>query len=61
MSQHTFTRVSGLIFAVIAVMHGLRLLRGWPAMIAGWSVPPVVSWVAVVLFGWLAVTAFRLK
>ena len=61
MNQKTFTRVAGLIFTLIAVLHAVRLFRGWEAVIAGWSVPHVVSWAAVVVFGWLAVTAFRLK
>ncbi len=61
MKQQTFNRVAGGLFAVIAGMHAWRLLRGWEAAIAGHAVPQAVSWVALVLFGWLAVTALRLK
>ena len=60
MSQRLFIRVAGIVFAVIAGMHALRVVFGWEAVIAGWQVPHAISWVAVALFGWLAVTAFRL-
>ena len=47
MKQKTFIRVAGLIFAVIALLHGLRLLLGWHAVIGTWQVPPWISWLAL--------------
>ena len=60
MSQKIFTRITGVIFAVIAVLHGLRLLLGWSAVIGTWQVPAWVSWLALAVSGYLASTAFRL-
>ena len=61
MTQRTFHVVAGVVFLVIACVHALRLICGWTAIINGWAVPPGVSGIAVVVFGVLAYTAFRLK
>jgi hypothetical protein len=44
-----------------AVLHALRLLLGWEAVIGGWSVPTWFSWVALALAGYLAYSAFTVK
>ena len=61
MTQRTFITIAGVMFLVIACVHALRLIYGWTAVINGWAVPSVVSWIAVVVFSVLAYTAFRLK
>ena len=61
MSQKRLTRTAGVVFALIALLHGLRLLLGWTAVIGGWSVPRWVSGVALAVFGYLAATAFKRK
>ena len=61
MSGKTFTRVAGVIFSLVALLHGARLVLGWEAVIGGWSVPMWVSWVALGLSGWLAYAAIRLS
>ena len=61
MTQRTFVAVAGLIFLLVALLHALRLVLGWTAIINGWTVPPWVSWAAVVICSLLAFTAFRLK
>ena len=60
MSQKTFIRVVGVIFAVIALLHGLRLVLGWSAVIGTWHVPVWVSWLALAVSGYLASTAFTM-
>ena len=60
MSQKTFTRIAGLVFSLVAVLHALRILLTWDAVIGGWSVPMWVSWAALAVSGYLAYTAFRL-
>lgn len=60
MTQRTFNGLAGAIFAVIGVLHVLRLLLGWEAVIGGWAVPGWVSWLAVALAGYLSSTAFTL-
>ena len=59
MSQKTFTRIAGLVFSLVALLHALRLLFRWNAVIGGWSVPLWVSWAALAVSGYLAYTAFR--
>ncbi len=54
MSQKRFTLVAGLIFLVVALMHLLRVARGWHVVLAGWTVPVWVSWVALLVAGYLA-------
>ena len=61
MNQRTFTMTVGVVFSLIAVLHALRLLLGWEAVIGGWHVPVWLSWVALALAGYLAYTAFRMK
>lgn len=61
MNQKTFNQVAGIIFAFIAVMHLLRLLFGWHITITGRTAPMGVSVAALVLFAFLAWSAFKLK
>ena len=61
MTQRTFHLIAGSMFLLIACAHALRLIFGWTAVINGWVVSPVVSGIAVVVFGVLAYAAFRLK
>ena len=53
-----FHRVVAVVASIITVLHLLRLVYGWEAVIGGWMVPLWLSVVAVVLFGWLAWKAF---
>ena len=60
MNQKTFTLTAGVGFSLLTVLHALRLLFGWEAVIGGWNVPLWVSWVAIALSGYLAYTGFKL-
>jgi predicted cobalt transporter CbtA len=59
MGQKTYFLVAGIIFALVALAHALRIYMEWPVMIADWSVPKSVSWIALVVAGSLALVAFR--
>ncbi|MBI4436033.1 MAG: hypothetical protein HY590_01245 [Candidatus Omnitrophica bacterium] len=61
MTQKQFNLVTGTIFAVIAVLHLLRLIYHWNALIANRPVPLGVSVVACVVAGYLAWQGFRLR
>ena len=61
MNQKTFALTAGVVFSLVAVLHALRLLLGWDAVIGGWHVPMWLSGVALALAGYLAYTAFRMK
>ena len=58
--MRAYLRISSIVFGLIALGHLLRLLRQWPADIAGQSVPTWASAVALVLTGALSVWAVRL-
>ena len=59
MKQSAFNTVAGSIFGIVALLHALRLLRGWHASIGGWVVPLWVSWAGVALAGFLTHAAFH--
>ncbi len=61
MTQRAFIAVSGIIFSVIALLHLLRILFGWEAVIAGWHVPRALSVLALLISGFLAYQASRLR
>ena len=61
MNQRSFSLVAGIIFVLIAILHLLRIIFGWEAVIAGWAVPHWVSWVAVVIAGYLGYEGLRLS
>jgi len=60
MSHITFSLVAGLIFLLIAVMHVLRLALKSEVVLNGWSVPMWVSWLALVIAGFLAFERLKL-
>lgn len=61
MNQKTFTLIAGVVFSLIAVLHVLRLIFKWQAVIGGWNVPGWVSCLALFLSGYLAYSAFKLR
>jgi len=60
MSTRAFLRTAGVIFGLVSLLHLLRLLLGWDAVIGGWSVPAWYSWLAAALGAYLSYTAFKL-
>ena len=54
MDPRTYARFTGAMFFVIAVLHLLRILYRWSAVLGGWSVPMWLSWVALVIAAYLA-------
>ena len=58
MSQKTYIGVSGAIFGIIAFLHLLRAIYGWPAQIGTLEVPTWVSWLSLIVAGYLAISAF---
>jgi len=61
MEQRTFNSIVGSVLSVVAVLHLLRAVYSWEAVIGGWMVPVWVSYVAVLVAGFLAYSAFRLN
>ena len=61
MNQKTFFFVSGIIYSAVAVLHALRLVYRWEAIIGGWAMPMSISVIALVVAGFLAYSAFGLS
>ena len=59
MSWKTYFLLTGIIFALVALAHAVRIYMDWPVMIAHWSVPKSVSWIALIVAGGFALAAFR--
>ena len=60
MQNKNYLTVVTVIFALITVVHGLRIISGWSTEIGGWTVPMWVSWLAVLVAGYLAYTGFKM-
>ena len=58
--MRAYLLISGVIFGVVAIFHGLRLFLDWPAQVGGWAIPLWVSWIGILVAGALCVWAFRL-
>lgn len=61
MKQRNFSLVTGVIFAIIFILHLFRIILAWQAEIAGWTVPIWLSWIALIVSGYLAYTGLRLS
>ena len=59
MKQQTYNSVTGFIFLVLTLMHLLRLLNDWPARINTWTMPMWVSWLTLIVAGYLASQGLR--
>jgi hypothetical protein len=54
MNPKTFSIAAGVIFAVVALFHLVRIYMGWPVIIGDWSVPMWLSWIGLIIAGGLA-------
>ena len=61
MNAKTFSLVAGVIFAVVALFHLVRIFTEWTVIIGDWSIPMWVSWIALVVAGGLALLGLRLS
>jgi hypothetical protein len=59
MDAKTFSLVAGIIFAVVALFHLVRIFAEWTVIIGDWSVPNSVSWIALIVAGGLALVGLR--
>lgn len=59
MSKQTYYYAVSGIFLIIGVLHLVRALSGWEAVIAGITIPVWISWAAVIVAGYLAVRGFQ--
>jgi hypothetical protein len=54
-----YERVSGTVFAVVAIVQLARIVMGWPVQVDLFTVPVWFSVIAFLVTGGLAVWAFR--
>ena len=59
MTHRNFFTVTGGIFSLITLLHLARIIYGWQAEIGGWQVSLWVSWIAVVVAGYLAYASLK--
>ncbi len=60
MSRRAYLLVTAVIFSLIALLHLVRIIFGWSVMLASWSMPMWLSWVALIVTGALAYFGFSL-
>jgi hypothetical protein len=55
---NSYTIVSALIFALVAIAHLVRLVKQWAVQIGPTSVPMSVSWIGLIVAALLAIWGF---
>jgi hypothetical protein len=60
MDPKRFILVATVIFGFVAVMHLLRIMGGWPVVLAGHDVPMWVSYIGLAIGGGLMAWGIRL-
>jgi hypothetical protein len=59
MDRKRYPRFVAIIFSIIAILHGLRFIFGWEAVIAGLVMPIWLSAVVVFVAGCLAYYGYK--
>ena len=57
---NAYAAVSAVIFAIVSVMHVVRLITRWPVVIGPYNISMNASWVALVVAGLIAIWGFTL-
>jgi len=60
MNQRSFSLLAGIIFIIIALLHLLRIIYGWDPVVEGWTVPKLLSWIALIVSGYFGYEGLRL-
>ena len=61
MNQSQYITLSGVIFAIVGLLHLVRVVNDWPLSIGPWEVPLLFSTLAVLLTGFLVFSAWKLR
>jgi len=56
----TYHYLTGSLFAVVALVHLLRIINHWPLTLGPWDVPMSASWIGFLAAGFLSMWSFRL-
>jgi hypothetical protein len=60
MNASRYCMISGLLFALVAVGHLLRVVNDWPILVGDMAIPMWLSWFGTVVPAFLAAWAFRI-
>ena len=60
MNRKSYLLATAIVFSVIGVVHLLRIILGWEAVIVGWTAPMWLSWLALIVSAVLAYFGFTL-
>jgi len=60
MGHRNYCVVSGVLFALVALAHLLRIANGMSISVDDYAVPMLVSWAGMVVPAVLAIWAFRI-
>ena len=61
MDQKQFSLTAGVIFALVALVHLVRIVLGWPISIDDWAAPMWISWIAVIVAAALSYSGLRAR
>ena len=53
-----YVALSALIFALVALVHLVRLAKRWPVQIGSLTIPITVSWIGFLIPAFLAIWGF---
>lgn len=56
-----YGKIFSAVFALVAILHALRIINQWEAVIGGWNVPMWLSGLAIVLASILSVIGYKIS
>jgi len=59
MNRKNYCLVTAFVFSVIGLLHLLRIVLGWEAVVGDWSIPMGLSWLAMIVTVVLAYFGFK--
>ncbi len=60
MRERTYLLAVGIVFAIVAAAHLLRVFTGTDIVVLGWSVPLLLSWIGTAVTAYLSYMSFHL-
>ncbi len=60
MNKKTYFGLTGIVFSLVALLHLVRLIRGWAVTIGDWTAPLWISWVGLLIAGFLCLSGLKL-
>ena len=61
MKQSAFSLIAAAVFTLVALGHAIRLLFRWQVTVGKIVVPVWISWVGLIIAGYLAYEGFKLS